>query len=151
MEHKQTVEEFEKELKKKEEAKRKAFEKVAKKRKFDITQVLQKLIVKREIEASFNIDLEKSRLNIKIETPAFWSDVAKLDCWFSSPKFEISYGAGGHNKGFTSVDCARAKGEALLLLCDLVDELKTMDWTKFAGARHATIGAGITEQTSRVA
>jgi len=121
------------------EEKGKAFEATILVYKDKVSKVFQKLIDKTRYNNEIcKISLTERLLQVVVKMPAYWSDTAVLSCRFDAMRdekidFDINYGAGGYNNGWSSLDAARQKADALLLVCDLAAELEKIDWSEFTG------------------
>lgn len=98
------------------------------------------------VGASAETILTETRLSIKLSMPAFWSETAGLTIDFmkfrkaseiTADVIEIDYGFGGHNTGFTSIEVATQKANALLAMCKAAKAVAEIDWTPFVGFYEA--------------
>lgn len=89
-------------------------------------------------KGTFTIDLSERYLQVKINMPALWSDAVSITGHLDrSADFDLSYGCGGENSGFSPVDVARQRAFALNVACDLVEEITGFDWAPFTKYRKS--------------
>lgn len=119
----------------------KLFEDIITRQKYEVEQAALEILAKKTCYDSgiLTIYLTESYIEINIKMPAYWSDTATVRGRFDTYgkekglALDVNYGAGGYNSGVSSVEAARQKAEALLIACDIVDELNKMDWKHFFG------------------
>jgi hypothetical protein len=98
--------------------------------------ISQFLTMQLDGKGTFTIALTDRCLQVKINVPAIWSDAASITAYLDrSADFDLSYGCGGENSGFSKVEVARQKAFALNVACDLVEEITGFDWTPFTRYR----------------
>lgn len=111
-----------------------------------IPQTAEDLAAPKFVGASSEINLTENRLSIKLRMPAFWCDVAGLTVDFmkfrkaseiTADVIEIDYGFGGHNAGFTPIEVATQKANAILAMCKAAKAVAEIDWTPFVGFYEA--------------
>ena len=125
--------------------KREVFESVIVSRQNEVERALGELIAKTRYNDEIGkVTLQSNLLQVVVKMPAYWSDTAMVSCRFDvfrkgNIEFDINYGAGGYNSGWSPLDAARQKAEAILLVCDLVAKLEKMDWTAFVGYQNDVV------------
>lgn len=100
----------------------------------EIDALIKELVAGTPYSDVCEISLTECAVHINIRMPAYWSNTVTLSGRFEKQaNFDISYGAGGHNSGYTSIELAKQKADALILACNLAERLAQMDWQEFLG------------------